>query len=255
MPPFDTLLTGLARERASGSIRLGRTGTVFLADGRVTYMECAQTPGVEDLLAASGRVSETVLRKAQREGGDLLVDSGAVTRGELQFCVLGAVLDAALFLLPSKGTRPKFRPGERHWLGAQWYFEVAGLIRECARRQTRLAGLWPTAEYDTSPVVPVPSPRAHRIVLSDLEWEVLVHTDREATPLDLARRLGRPAYSTLLAVRRLASAGLLQAPRAGEPAELPRRVKQDYDRPPARVQDPTDLNVLVRLKKALEELS
>lgn len=250
MPAFDTLLTGLAKERASGSIRLGRTGTVFLADGRVTYMECAQTPSVEDLLTARGKVSATVLRKAQKEGGDLLVDSGAVTKGELQFCVLGAVLDAAFFLLPSKGTRPKFRPGEGHWLGAQWYFEVAGLIRECARRRTRLAQLWPTAEYDTSPVIPVSRPRCHRIMLSDVEWEVLVHTDREATPLDLARRLGRPAYSTLLAVRKMAAAGLLQ-----QPDQLPRRVKQEYDRPPAPVHEPTDMDVLVRLKKALEELS
>lgn len=250
MPPFDTLLTGLARERASGSIRLGRAGTVFLADGRVTYMECAQTPGVEDLLVASGRVSATVLRKAQKEGGDILVDSGAVTRGELQFCVLGAVLDAALFLLPFKGTRPKFRPGETHWLGEQWYFEAAGLIRECARRRTRLAQLWPSEEYDTTPVVPVSRPRCHRLCLSDLEWEVLVHTDRQATPLDLAKRLGRPAYSTLLAVRRLAAAGLLELPR--ETALLPKRIR---DGSPPPIATGTDIDVLVRLKRALEELS
>lgn len=251
MPAFDTLLTGLAKERASGSIRLGRTGTVFLSDGRVTYMECAQTPSVEDLLTATGRVSTADLRKAREDGGDVLVDSGAVTRGELQFCVLGAVLDAAFFLLPSKGARPKFRPGEQHWLGTQWYFEVAGLIRECARRRTRLTQLWPTAEYDTSPVIPVPSPRCHRILLSDLEWEVLVHTDSESTPLDLARRLGRPAYSTLLAVRRMAGAGLLQQPNG-----LPKRVRQEHgDRPPAPMYEPTDMDVLVRLKKALEELS
>ncbi|MEU4327921.1 DUF4388 domain-containing protein [Nonomuraea dietziae] len=267
MPALDMLLAGLARERSTGALRVGRSGTIFLDAGRVAYMECADTPGAEDVLAASGRVSEQTLGAARREGaGSRLVEDGALTRGELQHCVLGAVLDAAFFLLQVTGSRPKFRPGERHWLGGQWFFEVEAIVRECARRAAQLTAIWPSAELDTAPVSPVRRLPGHRVVLSDLQWEILIHADREATPLELARRLGRPGYSTLLAVRRLAAAGLLHRPAAtalplrGGRRDREPRPPHDPDAPalplgPAVNGDPTDLNLLIRLKKALEELS
>src|SRR5690606_5616038 len=131
MPSLDTLLSGLAKERATGALRIGRTGTVYLDDGRITYMTCTRVPGAERLLAAAGRVPESALRRMQSDGGtDRLLEEGRVTLGELQYCVLGAVLDAAFFLLPATGTRPKFRPGEGHWLGGRWYFDVPGLRSE-----------------------------------------------------------------------------------------------------------------------------
>ncbi|MET9341358.1 DUF4388 domain-containing protein [Nonomuraea sp. NPDC003804] len=267
MPALDTLLAGLARERSTGALRVGRAGAIFMDAGRVTYMECADTPRAEDVLMASGRVSAPALRRAQREGGARLVDYGMLTKGELQHCVLGAVLDAAYFLLPVTGARPKFRPGERHWLGSHWFFEVEEIVRECARRRAQLERVWPSAEVDTAPVAPVRRPPGHRVVLSDLQWEILVHADRMATPLELAMRLGRPGYATLLAVRRLAAAGLLTRPEGTAPP-LPRRVdrvpeagpRHDPDAPalplgPVVTADPTDVNLLLRLKKALEELS
>lgn len=302
MAPLDTLLTGLARERSTGALRVGRAGTIFLDDGRVTYMECAQTPSAERLLAQRGRMPEAALRRLQADGGCArLLAEGPLTRGELQFCVLGAVLDAAFFLLPVSGTRPKFRPGERHWLGAQWYFDVSGLLRECARRRAQLARTWPSAALDTAPVRPVPRPagRPQAVAVDPVQWEVVVRADGETTPLDLARRLGRSGYSVLLAVRRLAAAGLLLVPEvpgtAGSPAPpaagralpstgvdgrsgpLPKRGRRQngrasappagHDRPPhdpsapalplgpVTTADPTDLTLLMRLKKALEELA
>ncbi|NRQ33849.1 hypothetical protein HII36_18610 [Nonomuraea sp. NN258] len=273
MAPLDTLLTGLARERSTGALRVGRQGTIFLTDGRVTYMECAQTPGVERLLTANGRVPESALRKLQADGGcDRLLREGRVTLGELQYAVLGVVLDAAFFLLPATGSRPKFRPGERHWLGGQWFFDVPGLVRECARRRAQLARIWPSAEVDSAPVRLATRLPGHGVALSRVQWEIIAAGEREATPLELARQLGRTAYSVLLAVRYLAAAGLLAAPDVQEAAAeavqeapaLPRRTRRQSERPPERDRhpfgpamtgDPTDLSLLMRLKKALEELS
>ncbi|MBB5779146.1 ADAM 12 protein [Nonomuraea jabiensis] len=295
MTRLDALLAGLARERSTGALRLGRNGTIFLHDGRVTYMECAQTPGVERLLTARGRMTEAALRGLQADGGCArLLEEGVLTPGELQFAVLGAVLDAAFFLLPISGTRPKFRPGELHWLGGQWFFDVAGLVRECARRRAHLADIWPSAEVDTLPVRPVPWLPGHGVTLTRVQWEVIVRADHKATPLELAKQLGRSGYAVLLAVRRLAATGLLApgdpdrtavpAPgrsRHAEDAEsdeaadggeapgagLPKRARHPYERPPhdpgAVAQplgppvtgDPTDLALLMRLKKALEELA
>ncbi|SEM67283.1 hypothetical protein [Nonomuraea pusilla] len=266
MTSLDTLLAGLARERATGALRVGRNGTIFLSEGRVTYMECAQTPGAERLLAAGGLVTEAALRRARADGGCArLLEEGCVTRGELQYAVLGAVLDAAFFLLPGVGTRPKFRPGEQHWLGGQWFFDVAGLVRECARRREQLARIWPSADLDTAPVRPVPCPPGQSVTLSKAQWEILVRADQVSTPLELARQIGRSGYSILLGVRRLAAAGLLAPPEA--PA-LPKRARRPEDRRPPHdpraahqplgpqvTGDPADLALLLRLKKALEELT
>ncbi|MEU0569831.1 hypothetical protein ABZ297_31255 [Nonomuraea sp. NPDC005983] len=263
MAQLDTLLAGLARERSTGALRVGRSGTIFLSDGRVTYMECAQTPGVERLLSARGRVPEAELRRLQADGGCArLLEEGPVTQGELQYCVLGAVLDAAFFLLPVSGTRPKFRPGEQHWLGGQWYFDVTGLVRECARRRAQLAQIWPSADLDAAPIRPSPGLPGQGVTLSRVQWEIIVQADRVATPLDLAKRLGRSGYSVLLAVRKLAAAGLL----VQDAPALPRRARRERIPPPAPrtgagavgpavTADPTDLALLMRLKKALEELS
>ncbi|GAA2267184.1 hypothetical protein GCM10010149_04550 [Nonomuraea roseoviolacea subsp. roseoviolacea] len=223
MATLDTLLASLAKDRPTGALRVGRAGTVFLDEGRITYMECAQTPGVERLLTARGRMPEAALRRVQADGGcERLLAEGAVTLGELQFCVLGAVLDAAFFLLPATGTRPKFRPGERHWLGGRWYFEVSGLVRECARRRAQLARIWPSADVDTAPVRPASRLPGQGVTLTAVQWEIITRADEEATPLDLARLLGRSGYSVLLAVRRLAASGLL-TPTAPDPPTDPAR--------------------------------
>ncbi|MFB4277051.1 MULTISPECIES: hypothetical protein [unclassified Nonomuraea] len=269
MTRLDTLLAGLARERSTGALRVGRNGTIFLADGRVTYMECAQAPSVERLLAARGLTTEAALRGLQADGGcERLLAEGPVTAGELQYAVLGGVLDAAFFLLPISGSRPKFRPGERHWLGGQWFFDVPGLVRECARRRAQLAQAWPSADVDTLPVRPLGRLPGHAVTLSRVQWEVLVRADHKATPLELAKQIGRPAYPVLLAVRRLAASGLLAEPDPAPAPGLPKRGRQPAaEHPPHDPKaaalplgppvtgNPTDLALLMRLKKALEELS
>lgn len=238
MAAFHTLLAGLARERASGSLSMGPAGKAFVDEGQVTFLECPGTPTVERMLIARGRVNPT-----------------RITKAELQFCVVGAVLDAAYFLLPAEpAARPKFRPGDRHWLGTQWRFEVAWLIRECTRRRAQLAKTWPSADLDNVPVTPAPRPPGQRVMLSDLEWQILVGADRVATPAVLADRLGQPIYTVLLAVRRMAAAGLLVAP-APPPAALPRRRGQALDRQVPYAAPLADVNVLAAVKKALEELT
>ncbi|MGW0067037.1 hypothetical protein ACWDUI_06170 [Streptosporangium sandarakinum] len=218
---MESVLIDLAEDRVTGALRLDEAGTVYLTDGRVTYAESPAVPRLEDLLTADDRIPAQAVRQARqaatedRPGGERLVGQGVLTRGELEFCVLSAVLDAAYFLSGSAAHHRGFRPGDRHWLGPQWYFDVAGLSRECERRRAQLDRAWPSGELDTLPVVPLARIPAQRVVLTSLQWEVLVAADSVATPAELARRLGRPAYSVLLAVRRLAAAGLLRVPEAG----------------------------------------
>ncbi|TQS30521.1 MarR family transcriptional regulator [Microbispora sp. KK1-11] len=271
-PTLDAVLTGLAQDEATGSLRVGKEGTVYYVRGRVSYVECAATPGVEELLGASGRISANGMRHARQEagpggdGGALLVDRGVLSRGELEFCMLSATLDAAFFLLASRTARTRFRQSDAHWLGIHWFFDVPGLLRECARRRARLERAWPSAELDARPVTPLRQIPGTHALLTRLQWELLLAADSTATPVELARRLGRPAYSTLLAVRELAAAGLVVT---GETAALPKRTPKSPPTPPPtpagepgrstselpRVNgDATDVNLLLRLRDALEAL-
>nr|BFE82706.1 hypothetical protein GCM10020093_053070 [Planobispora longispora] len=91
-------------------------------------------------------------------------------------------------------------------------------------------------ELDALPVVPIGRIPAQRVLLTSLQWEVLVGADCTATPADLARKLGRPAYSVLLAVRQLAAAGLLRTPehdRESAPATPPAAPRPAPATPPA----------------------
>ncbi|WP_182873884.1 MarR family transcriptional regulator [Microbispora sp. H10670] len=272
-PALDTVLTGLAQDEATGSLRVGKEGTVYLVRGRVSYVDCAATPGVEDLLGGSGRIDAAGIRHARQEagpggdGGALLVSRGMLSRGELEFCVLSATLDAAFFLLAPRTLRTRFRAGDAHWLGVHWFFDVPGLLRECARRRARLERAWPSAELDARPVTPLRRIPGTHALLTRLQWELLLAADSTATPVELARRLGHPAYSTLLAVRELAAAGLLARDQAAPdeqpderpdeqphepPAALPRRAPRPAAVPVAGAV--TDVNLLLRVRDALEAL-
>jgi hypothetical protein len=287
---IDAVLTDLARDGATGSVKVGRNGTVYVTRGRISYAECTSTLGVEELLASSGRISANGVRTTkqtsaeQADGGDLLISKGVLTRGELEFCVLSATLDASFFLLDSVGSRFRFKDGDRHWLGTHWFFDVAGLFRECRRRRSRLDEVWPSADVDTRPVVPVPRIAGQHVMLTALQWELLFSADSTATPMELAKRLGRPAYATLVAVREMAAAGLLTLPGPPEsetppssrtppppssspsaPRGLPKREERSRPRPgpgaeepassmPQMSGDPSDVNLLIRLRDALEAL-
>jgi DNA-binding Lrp family transcriptional regulator len=100
-----------------------------------------------------------------------------------------------------------------------------------------------------------------QVVLSATQWEILLAADGESTPAELAKKIGLSAYATLMAVRELAAADLLQRP---EPENLPRRTDRSGLRPglgtpshvitPQTTGDPTDVNLLIRLRDALEAL-
>ncbi|GAA0392252.1 hypothetical protein Acor_17530 [Acrocarpospora corrugata] len=279
-PSIETTLTGLADDGATGALRAGRAGTIYLHEGRVSHVECAGTPSVEELLTASGRISANGVRTTRQaavgDGGDVLVRRGVLTRGELQLCVLGATLDASFFLFGVAGPKLRFKDGDRHWLGTHWYFDVPALFQECRRRRARLDRAWPSAELDTRPVRPVRRIGSRHVALSGPQWEILLAADGESAPAELAKKIGLSAYATLVAVRELAAADLLIKPEPPpseaepepEPEQvLPRRTDRSGLRPglgpdgrkantimPETSGDPTDVNLLIRLRDALEAL-
>jgi len=218
------LLTQAAGERQTGALVVGGHpgGTVYLFEGSVIYAESPAAPGVGELLTASGRLAGRTWQAALDAGipgaevGQLLVNEGHLTQGELELCVLGAIYDAGYFALSPASAPVDFVPGDPHWLGPVVRVDPAAVNREARRRARLLDEIHPHSQVDSAPVIPVTRPPTERITLTAAQWELLVHADGQRTPADLAQLLGRAGYATIQELRRLAAHGLIERPASGD---------------------------------------
>ncbi|WP_228775515.1 MULTISPECIES: transcriptional regulator [Streptomyces] len=244
-------LDRLASERATGALH-GCAGALYLADGAVVHAESPAVPDLGRRLTARGRLSPQAWEEAVAEGGpgyragSLLVERGRLSRGELELCHLSALFDAAYFVLsplgPGLRAPDRFLGGARHWLGPIRPVPVPLLRREVVRRRRLLERAWPRPEVDAAPVVRTSDGGAGPAQATGRR-AVLAAADGVRTPVQIARDLGRPAFATLLDVRRLAAAGLVRTPCADTPtAPVPP--------PPAA----PELSLLYRIRDALEAL-
>jgi hypothetical protein len=218
--PPGRLLTQVAGERQTGALVVGGQpgGTVYLVEGRVTYAESPAAPGVGELLTASGRLAARTWQAALDAGtsrarvGQLLLEQGHLTQGELELCVLGATYDAAYFALSPASAEVDFLDGAAHWLGPVVHIDPGAVTREARRRARLLDEIFPHPQLDTAPVIPVPRPPVERVTLTAAQWELLMQADGQRTPADLAQLLGRAGFATIQELRRLAALGLIEQP-------------------------------------------
>ncbi|HZN70855.1 MAG TPA: ADAM 12 protein [Micromonosporaceae bacterium] len=201
----------------SGAVRVmdAPGGAVYLVDGLIAYAECSMLPGVDRLLIASGRVpgdawrAAVVAGRAQERVGAELVSAGLLTVAELEAVTVLALYDAAHVLFDAALT-VRFESGQRHPLGLHNPLDPRAVGNEVDRRKQALADAWPDASIDTAAVVPVRRLPGHFVSLTAVQWEVVANADRRRSPVDLARLLGRDAFTIMLEVRRLARAGLVE---------------------------------------------
>ncbi|WP_344496928.1 transcriptional regulator [Streptomyces enissocaesilis] len=246
------MLVRLAAERATGAL-LRDHGTLYLDEGRIVHAESPAAPGIDVLLTSSGRLpaadwQEAVDRAGARgRVGRFLVDSGRLTGGELELCHLSALFDAAFFALAPGSGPTRFRYGAAHWLGRIRPVSATAVERESRRRRRLLDRLWPYPDTDTAPVVRRSGPSGRPVTRR--QRAVLDLADGERTPGDIARALGRPAFHTLVDVRRLAAAGTVATPRdtPAPPPPVPARVALAL-----QTTDDPDTALLRRLRDALE---
>ncbi|MFJ8136797.1 transcriptional regulator [Streptomyces sp. NPDC096013] len=253
------MLTRLAAEEATG-VLVRERGSLHLVDGGVVHAESPSAPGLDLLLTAHGTLGAEAWEAAARATDDrhattrLLLDGGLLSPGALELCHLGALYDAAYFVLAPSSTPGRFRYGVTHPLGGVRPVPVAALERETLRRRDLLHRVWPDAATDGAPLVrtdPVAPPP-----VTPRQAAVLDRVDGVRTATDIARALGRRAYPTLLDVRRLVSAGLV-SPRPAVPAAVTAPGPAPRAAPGAAsvpdVADP-DITLLKRLRDALEAL-
>lgn len=245
------MLTRLAAERATG-VLVRERGTLRLSRGRVVDAESPAAPGLDVLLTARGTLDGEVWRQALAETGDRhhaghrLVDGGLLAPGALELCRLLALYDAAYFALAPSGTPGRFRYAAEDGPDCGCPVPVAALERETLRRRDLLHRIWPDPATDERPLT-----RAHRAApppATVRERTVLAELDDVRTATDIARDLGRPAFHTLVDLRRLAAAGVV-ATREPAPAEAP----DPLEGIPADAVDP-HITLLKRLRDALEAL-
>jgi hypothetical protein len=215
-----SLLTQVAGERQTGALMVGGHpgGAVYVFEGRIIYAESPAAPGVGALLTSSGRLAARTWQNALDLGtstarvGRLLVEQGHLTQGELELCVLTATYDAAYFALSSPSAPADFLPGATHWIGPVVHIDTAAVDREVRRRVRLLDDIIANPRIDTAAVIPVTRAPRERVVLTALQWELLVHADGQRTPADLALLLGRAGFATIQELRRLAALGLIEQP-------------------------------------------
>lgn len=245
------MLSRLASERATGAL-LREHGTLYLQDGRIVHAESPATPGMDVLLTATGVINadgwwEAVDRAGARHGvGRYLVEHGRLTDGALELCHLGALFDAAYFTLAPTSGPTRFRYGVAHWFGSVRPVPVAAVERETLRRRDLLQRIWPEPDTDTAALSRT---SLHPLRVPPRRRRVLDLVDGTRTASQIALELGRPAFHTLVDLRRLASGGLVTTAPTGPPADA----VPDWIARTAAVEDP-DVALLRRLRAALEAL-
>ncbi|MEV6169540.1 transcriptional regulator [Streptomyces sp. NPDC051954] len=217
------MLGRLADERATG-VLLRERGTLHLAEGRVVHAESPSSPGLDVLRAA----------------GDALAE------GALEICHLVALYDAAYFALSPSSTPGRFRYEAEPPPGSGHPVPVAAVEQETLRRRDLLDAIWPDPTMDADPLIRADPADAPRV--TPRQRAVLTRVDGTRTATDIARELGRPAFHTLVDVRRLAAAGLVTT----TPAEAPGD-RLSVPAEPLPTQDP-DIALLKRVRDALEAL-
>jgi hypothetical protein len=249
------MLSRLAAERATG-VLMREGGMLHLSEGQVVYAESPATPGLDALLIAHGALDEEGWREAVAEAGPrglvgrFLVDSGRIGRGALELCHLGALYDAAYFVLGPTSAPARFRYGEAHWLGPLRPVPVVAVERETLRRRELLHSIWPDPEIDEAPLTRAGHPAAPAV--TPRQAAVLNRIDGTRTAADISRTLGRPAFHTLVDVHRLAAAGVVTARTdTAEPAPGDEPPTPTGQSPPTP--DPY-VTLLKRLRDALEAL-
>ncbi|MFG1810853.1 transcriptional regulator [Streptomyces sp. NPDC049040] len=250
------MLSRLAEQRATG-VLLRDTGALYLAEGDVVHAESPAAPGIEVLLTASGRLAPEAWQEAVDAAGAAcaigrwLIDHRRMAAGELEIIRLGALYDAAYFVLWPATGQTRFRHGVRHWFGSLGGVPVAAVEGEARRRRLMLDSLWPHPRLDVAPVAvarTAPQQFERPPHIPHRQAELLRLADGVRTPSALAALLGRPAFHALVDVRRMAARGLVETPRGGTRATA---------RAPAWFQnigDDPDAALLRRLRVALERL-
>ncbi|MEV6108599.1 transcriptional regulator [Streptomyces sp. NPDC051940] len=209
------LLLQLADQRANGAV-LCDAGTLFLRHGAVVHAESPAATGLDVLLTEGGLLSYDEWERAVTEAGARhrvarrLVETGRVPGSALEMFHLSAMYDAAYFALGGASVPRRFRRGVAHWLGPVSPVSAESLLRESRRRADLLDALWPDARLDHAPVQRREAVRPPRI--PPRQRRVLDAADGSRTATGIARLLGRPAFHTLVDIRRLAAAGLVTAP-------------------------------------------
>jgi hypothetical protein len=250
---LSPMLSRLAAERATG-VLMREAGMLHLSNGQVVYAESPATPGLDALLIARGALEEEGWREAvaqagaQRLVGRFLVDRGRIGQGALELCHLGALFDAAYFVLGPSSAPARFRYGEGHWLGPVRPVPVAALERETLRRRALLHRIWPDPATDEAPLARTCLPAGPAV--TPRQGKVLARIDGVRTAADISRELGRPAFHTLVDIRRLAAAGVV-SPAAGAVAQSIAPPVPAPSLPP--FVDP-HITLLKRLRDALEAL-
>jgi hypothetical protein len=214
-----SVLRQLAERRASGLLRIGAVGEVWLDEGRVYLANGPESPPLFEVLYAADIADPERLRvmcdEADRGGGTVLdrlaaVDPGSQARVRR---MLYEHVQAALFELMVPSTEPlEFEAGAHHVLGARFGQPADELLDVVQRRVElwrRIAELIPSTASRFRLSGRLPSGRAELVVTAD-EWPFVALLDGRRTVAELITETGDSAFRVCSLLYRLLLEGVIE---------------------------------------------
>jgi hypothetical protein len=221
------LLQLLGLSQKSGTLRVvdetrGRSAVVYFERGRVVGAVAPdRATRIDQLLLLAGKVTAGQIDRALREQrrqpdrrlGSLLIESGAVSREDVEEQVRFQVAEIVYGLV--RWGEGDFRFEEEpplDWGPGSIALPVESLLMEAMRRADELA-LLNGGAADAAEVVPALAAeraRTEPLELQPLEWEVLAEVDGERSLGAIARSVGRGEFEVAKAIFSLASAGVVE---------------------------------------------
>jgi tetratricopeptide (TPR) repeat protein len=221
------LLQLLGLSQKSGTLRVvdearGRSAVVYFERGRVVGAVAPDhATRIDQLLLLAGKVTAAQIDQAVREQrrqpgrrlGSILIESGAVTREDVEHQVRFQVAEIVYGLV--RWGEGNFRFEEEPplaWGPVSIALPVESLLMEAMRRADELA-LLDGGAADAAEVVPALAAERARtapLELQPLEWEVLAEVDGERSLRAIARSVGRAEFEVAKAIFALASAGVVE---------------------------------------------
>lgn len=207
------LVTGCAMTCPSGVVYLSgdADAALYLADGRIAYAEPSSAPGLGVRLVAGGRLDWqrwTDLRTAAMAQSDLpsvLLETGTVTRPELETMLRATIVDALFELLaaPTSTYRARTIPSPTRWTGRLVRIPAETALDDAAHAMRRALEGGVSPDDVLEPLDPTGG-----VVLTDAQWQLRWEVDGKQTVRQLAWRTGTSLVEALDAEAGLVRVGL-----------------------------------------------
>lgn len=213
----EEILRFLASTKQSGALVLSgdSSGVLWFVEGDIYGADATTSLPLRDAVLAAGLADEEQWDAAWTDAstgvplGVALAVHASLDEAEFDRLLEGRIIDAVFELLVTTASDFEFRGAEQHPLAGGPQHSVDALI-DASRARLEQWREVATVLPSTAAVVGLAAnlgPDAPDLVLTPLEWRVVVHLDGRRSIADVTRLLGASAFDVCATLHRLVTLG------------------------------------------------